>query len=66
MDNTSLPTDEATPAAQGADSVMKDSTEVVSTPVPSPCALEDSLQEEEIEEELIIEDFTIDGICGVY
>ena len=22
--------------------------------------------EEEIEEELIIEDFTIDGICGVY
>ena len=24
------------------------------------------LEEEEIEEELIIEDFTIDGICGVY
>ena len=23
-------------------------------------------EEEEIEEELIIEDFTIDGICGVY
>ena len=25
-----------------------------------------ALEEEEIEEELIIEDFTIDGICGVY
>ncbi|MBX5449036.1 MAG: mycofactocin precursor [Thermogemmatispora sp.] len=24
------------------------------------------LDEEEFEEELIIEDFTIDGICGVY
>ncbi|MGI9057823.1 MAG: mycofactocin precursor MftA [Ktedonobacteraceae bacterium] len=27
---------------------------------------EDVPQEDEIEEELIIEDFTIDGICGVY
>ncbi|HZO70759.1 MAG TPA: mycofactocin precursor MftA [Ktedonobacteraceae bacterium] len=27
---------------------------------------EATLQEEEWEEELIIEDFTIDGICGVY
>lgn len=25
-----------------------------------------ALEEEEIEDELIIEDFTIDGICGVY
>ncbi|MDQ2714594.1 MAG: mycofactocin precursor MftA [Chloroflexota bacterium] len=29
-------------------------------------AMEDALLEEEIEEELIIEDFSIDGICGVY
>jgi mycofactocin precursor len=27
---------------------------------------EATLEEEEWEEELIIEDFTIDGICGVY
>jgi mycofactocin precursor len=27
---------------------------------------EDQPLEDEIEEELIIEDFTIDGICGVY
>ncbi|MBA2286627.1 MAG: mycofactocin precursor [Ktedonobacteraceae bacterium] len=29
-------------------------------------AIEDMLLEEEFEEELIIEDFSIDGICGVY
>jgi mycofactocin precursor len=29
-------------------------------------SVEDTLLEEEIEEELIIEDFSIDGICGVY
>jgi mycofactocin precursor len=28
--------------------------------------LDEPALEEEIEEELIIEDFTIDGICGVY
>ena len=28
--------------------------------------LDEELLEGEIEEELIIEDFTIDGICGVY
>lgn len=27
---------------------------------------DDEALEEEIEDELIIEDFTIDGICGVY
>jgi len=27
---------------------------------------EELMPEEELEEELIIEDFTIDGICGVY
>lgn len=27
---------------------------------------EEDFEEDEIEEELIIEDFTIDGICGVY
>jgi mycofactocin precursor len=35
------------------------SPELASTP-------DDALLEEEIEDELIIEDFTIDGICGVY
>ncbi len=30
-------------------------------------SLDDGLEfEEELEDELIIEDFTIDGICGVY
>ncbi|HLJ33816.1 MAG TPA: mycofactocin precursor MftA [Ktedonobacteraceae bacterium] len=29
-------------------------------------APDDEALEEEIEDELIIEDFTIDGICGVY
>ena len=32
-----------------------------------PASLQEDLPlEDEIEEELIIEDFTIDGICGVY
>ena len=31
-----------------------------------PPASEDALLELELEDELIIEDFTIDGICGVY
>lgn len=35
------------------------SPELASTP-------DDEMLEEEIEDELIIEDFTIDGICGVY
>jgi mycofactocin precursor len=34
--------------------------------VPLEVQAEEILVEEEIEEELIIEDFTIDGICGVY
>lgn len=35
--------------------------------IPEQPAPQDALAlEEEIEEELIIEDFTIDGICGVY
>ena len=34
-------------------------TELASSP-------DDETLEEEIEDELIIEDFTIDGICGVY
>lgn len=37
----------------------------VVSPEPAP-ASDDTSLEEDIEEELIIEDFTIDGICGVY
>ncbi|MEO8956655.1 MAG: mycofactocin precursor MftA [Ktedonobacteraceae bacterium] len=46
-------------------SVMEESGEQpasLDTALPS----EDVPPEDEIEEELIIEDFTIDGICGVY
>ncbi len=45
--------------------VMEESKEQLTsldTTLPS----EDVPLEDEIEEELIIEDFTIDGICGVY
>ncbi len=36
------------------------------TGTPELASTTDDVTEEEIEEELIIEDFTIDGICGVY
>ncbi len=36
------------------------------TGVPTPEILEEEIELEELDEELIIEDFTIDGICGVY
>ncbi len=49
--------------------ITEDSTEAEeaksqSSELASP--LDDEALEEEIEDELIIEDFTIDGICGVY
>ena len=66
MDCTSLPTDEAMIVEQMPVSAMTEDedSEVVSPPLSQPS--EDLIIEEEIEEELIIEDFTIDGICGVY
>ncbi len=65
MDSTSLPTDEETIVEQLPVSAMTEDTEAVSQSLLPPS--EDPLfEEEEIEEELIIEDFTIDGICGVY
>lgn len=63
MDSTSLPTAEVE-AQFIAPAVLVEDTAAVPTLIPPPAA--DSLLEEEIEEELIIEDFTIDGICGVY
>jgi mycofactocin precursor len=53
MPDMTFPTDE------DETSVMDDSTMKVLVD-------EDVVMEEELEEELIIEDFTIDGICGVY
>ena len=64
MDSTSLPTNEATIVEQVQVPAMTEDTEAVSLPLSLPS--EDLLLEEESEEELIIEDFTIDGICGVY
>lgn len=42
--------------------------QTLTTEEPASQALTDetTLEMEELEEELIIEDFTIDGICGVY
>jgi mycofactocin precursor len=45
----------------------EDPPEQAQAHIPEQPAPQDALAlEEEIEEELIIEDFTIDGICGVY
>ncbi len=41
-------------------------TEQTDDPASQALTDEATLEEEEWEEELIIEDFTIDGICGVY
>ena len=45
--------------------VFKQTSMVEETTEQTP-TLDELALEEEIEEELIIEDFTIDGICGVY
>ncbi|MEO8970656.1 MAG: mycofactocin precursor MftA [Ktedonobacteraceae bacterium] len=44
----------------------EDSTEAENQSPELASPLDDEALEEEIEDELIIEDFTIDGICGVY
>jgi mycofactocin precursor len=46
------------------DSIETAETESQSPELASP--FDDEALEEEFEDELIIEDFTIDGICGVY
>lgn len=47
--------------------IAEDSLETESQSPELASPLDDAaLEEEEIEDELIIEDFTIDGICGVY
>ena len=72
MPDTTLPTNEATapeqleateetPETLTALGTQETPETLVDTPVQPEAALE-----AEIEEELIIEDFTIDGICGVY
>jgi mycofactocin precursor len=57
MAETTLSTSEA-PVIEQAPTI-EETTEQTPT-------LDELALEEEIEEELIIEDFTIDGICGVY
>jgi mycofactocin precursor len=57
MTDTTLSTNEAPIIEQAP--VPEETTEQTPT-------LDELALEEEIEEELIIEDFTIDGICGVY
>ena len=49
-----FPTHGAIAIEQSETSTMHDATDTI------------SMEEEELDEELIIEDFTIDGICGVY
>jgi len=52
LSNNEAPVIEQTP-------MLEETTQQAST-------CDEPVLEEEIEEELIIEDFTIDGICGVY
>ncbi len=47
-------------------SATEDSPEQESQSADLEITSDDEELEEEIEDELIIEDFTIDGICGVY
>jgi mycofactocin precursor len=56
-DITTFPTTEAT---------IAEPTPIIAETTEQASATDEHTLEEEIEEELIIEDFTIDGICGVY
>ena len=56
-DTTTLPTNEAT---------ITEPTPIIAETTDQVLISDELTLEEEIEEELIIEDFTIDGICGVY
>jgi mycofactocin precursor len=68
MDTTSFPTDESTTTAEtpAEPSPVLEADIEQADPLAPENSPEDSLLEDEIEDELIIEDFTIDGICGVY
>ena len=57
-----LPGQEQLPVIAGSEEQSASPDTALSTEA----LLEDLPLEDEIEEELIIEDFTIDGICGVY
>ncbi len=70
MDTTSLPTNESTTTTTAETPaepmpVLEADVEQT-TPLAPETSPEDVPLEDEIEDELIIEDFTIDGICGVY
>jgi len=54
MPEITFPTNGAIAIEQSENSIMQDPTDAM------------TIEEEELDEELIIEDFTIDGICGVY
>ena len=67
MSDTILPINEVTEQIAAIENTpttletQETSETIVGTPPPQDLPLEEG-----IEEELIIEDFTIDGICGVY
>jgi mycofactocin precursor len=62
MPDTTLPSTTVTePSALTTEPFLTEETPEVSASLQEEVPLEDG-----IEEELIIEDFTIDGICGVY
>ena len=58
------PENDMTPTESAA--LASESSVTQETPAVPPVPPGEELLEDEIEEELIIEDFTIDGICGVY
>lgn len=62
MNEQTIPTQEPSFAEESPESPQIDET--IETEVGT--SEQDETLEEEFEEELIIEDFTIDGICGVY
>lgn len=54
------------PTLSTSESPVIEQTPMVEETTEQTPTLDEPALEEEIEEELIIEDFTIDGICGVY
>ena len=59
-----LPTDTTTTTIEPTNDVATEQDSTLDTQDTS--SSEDDFEFEELDEELIIEDFTIDGICGVY
>lgn len=68
MEKTTASTNEAPVVTPVTDQALTTQEEapVQEKKLEQPATQDEFLLEEAIEEELIIEDFTIDGICGVY